>query len=296
MQGVSADRRDDIGGRARDEAAPLQQLAPVDTGDAYKEQVQRQWDHDPAGSHYVDGMPADAKEWFLAIERHRYDVYAPWMRDTMEFDRHRGKDVLEIGGGIGTDLAQFALHGAHVTDADLSAGHLRLAAGNFRARGLSADFVHQDAESLAFRDGSFDVVYSNGALHHTPNTRRAVVEILRVLRPGGRVIVMMYAEDSWHYWRSLVWNIGLKEGQLRKYSMGAIMSRIVERSEYAAARPLVKVYTKARLRAMFDRFEGIEILQRQLEHVPPVVARLPPERLAPLLGWNLVLKANKAKA
>src|SRR4029077_6754705 len=147
----------------------------------------------------------------------------------------------------------------------LSSGHLALAKENFDLRGLQGEFVHQDAESLVFDDNAFDVVYSNGVLHHTPNTRHVVQEILRVLKPGGRVIVMVYAEDSLHYWRNLVWNIGLKEGQLRKYSMGEIMSRTVERSDNAAGHPLVKTYTKARLRHLFSDFAGIQIVQRQME-------------------------------
>jgi len=281
-------------------ATPAGRLMPpehIETGDKYKDQVQRQWNNDPAGSHYVSEAPRHTKEWFLEAERHRYDAYAPWMRRTMEFDRHAGKNLLEIGGGMGTDLAQFALHGARVTDADLSAGHLRLARENFASRGLHGEFVQQDAESLLFPENSFDVVYSNGVLHHTPNTRQVVDHIFRILRPGGRVIIMMYAEDSLHYWRNLVWNIGLKEGQLRKYSPGEIMSRTVERSDNAAAHPLVKVYTKERLRTLFQDFVDIEIVQRQLEPegVPLVVGYVPRRYLAPIMGWNLVLKANKPK-
>ena len=267
----------------------------VSTGDAYKDQVQRQWNNDPAGSHYVANIPAHTKEWFLEAERYRYGTYAPWMREVMEFDRHRGATLLEIGGGMGTDLAQFASHGAIVTDLDLSAGHLKLAKENFEVRGLSAEFIQQDAESLPFPGASFDVVYSNGVLHHTPNTRHVVEEILRVLKPGGRVIVMVYAEDSLHYWRNLMWNIGLKEGQLRKYSMGEIMSRTVERSDNAAAHPLVKAYTRGGLRRLFDGFVDIEIVQQQLEAagVPRVLAFVPRRHLGVVMGWNLVIKARK---
>jgi ubiquinone/menaquinone biosynthesis C-methylase UbiE len=217
------------------------------------------------------------------------------MPETMEFNRHRGKSLLEIGGGMGTDLAQFAIHGARVTDVDLSSGHLKLAKENFAVRGLQGEFVQQDAESLVFDDNAFDVVYSNGVLHHTPNTRHVVEEILRVLKPGGRVIVMVYAEDSLHYWRNLMWNIGIKEGQLRKYSMGEIMSRTVERSDNAAAHPLVKAYTKAGLRQLFEGFVEIEILQRQMEAaaVPRVLAVVPRRSLGTIMGWNLVIKARK---
>jgi hypothetical protein len=75
------------------------------------------------------------------------------------------------------------------------------------------------------------------------------------------------------------------------------MSRTVERSDNAAAHPLVKVYTKERLRALFKDFVDIEILQRQLEPegVPRVIGYVPRRYLAPIMGWNLVLKANKPR-
>jgi ubiquinone/menaquinone biosynthesis C-methylase UbiE len=269
----------------------------VVTGDGYKDQVQRQWNNDPAGSHYVNAAPAHTKEWFLEAERYRYGSYAPWMRETMEFDLHGGETLLEIGGGIGTDLAQFALHGARVTDVDLSSGHLALAKENFDLRGLHGEFVQQDAESLVFDDNTFDVVYSNGVLHHTPNARHVVQEIFRVLKPGGRAIVMVYAEDSLHYWRNLVWNVGLMEGQLRKYSMGEIMSRTVERSDNASATPLVKVYTQAGLRQLFEGFVNIEIVQRHMEAetVPGVLRYVLKPHLVKIMGWNLIIKAWKPR-
>jgi len=270
-------------------------VAVITTGDAYKDQVQKQWNSDPAGSHYVVESAAHTKEWFLEAERHRYGAYAPWMPATMEFDRHGGQEVLEIGGGMGTDLAQFAAHGARVTDLDLSSGHLTLAKENFVVRGLRGRFIQHDAETLVFDDDSFDVVYSNGVLHHTPNTRRVVQEIRRVLRPGGLAIVMVYAEDSLHYWRNIMWNIGLREGQLRRYSMGELMSRTVERSDNAAAHPLVKAYTRRRLRELFAGFERISIVQRQLEPRagPKTLKFVSRQRLGTIMGWNLVLKARK---
>jgi len=203
--------------------------------------------------------------------------------------------VLEIGAGIGTDLAQFAASGARVTDLDLSSGHLELARENFERRGLCGTFVLHDAESLPFEDNRFDVVYSNGVIHHTPNTHDVVREMFRVLKPGGRAIVMVYAENSIHYWRNLVWTIGIKGGELESWSMGDIMSRAVERSDNAAARPLVKVYTKRRLRALFEGFEDISIVQRQMvgAEVPRLLARIPVATLGEIMGWNLVIKARK---
>ncbi len=276
------------------EAAP--RIPAVMTGDAYKDEVQRQWDNDPAGSHYVTGIAKHTLDWFLEAEAYRYGGYAPWMNETMEFERHAGDRVLELGGGMGTDLAQFAKHGAVVTDLDLSSGHLALAKESFQLRGLKGEFVLHDAELLPFDDNTFDVVYSNGVIHHTPNTRMVVQEIHRVLRPGGRAIIMVYAENSLHYWRNLVWAIGIKEGQLQRYSMGDIMSRAVERSDNAAARPLVKVYTKKRLRHLFRDFSQMSIVQRQMvpAEVPRLLARVPVATLGEIMGWNLIIKARKA--
>jgi ubiquinone/menaquinone biosynthesis C-methylase UbiE len=265
----------------------------LETGDSYKDQVQVQWNENPAGSHHARRSQPHTLEWFLEVETHRYGTYAPWMPETMEFAKHAGHDVLEIGGGLGTDLAQFASNGARVTDVDLAAGHLQLAEKNFALRGLVGRFVHHDAECLPFPDESFDLVYSNGVLHHTPNTSKVVSEIHRVLRRGGRAIVMLYAEQSLHYWRKLVWELGVRDGLLDRMSMGDIMSRAVERTSNEA-RPLVKVYTKARARALFENFTAIEVLQRQLQREElPDLLKSAVSFLEPRVGWNLIVKAAK---
>ena len=280
------------------EAAPARAaIGRVDTGDSDKEQVQDQWNNNPVGSHYATLTEPHTREWFEEVEAHRYGEYAPWMPSLMEFDRHAGHDVLEIGGGMGTDLSRFARGGARVTDLDLSAGHLALAQENFARRGLQGRFVHHDAERLPFDDRSFDLVYSNGVLHHTPNTRRVVDEIRRVLKPGGTAIVMMYAELSIHYWRELVWRLGLERDMLKHYSMGEIMSRSVEISQNDA-RPLVKVYTPARLTRLFDGFDRRVVYKRQLmpNELPSWLKWMPLDLAGRLMGWNVVIKATKPQS
>ena len=274
-------------------ASRIDRSSRIQTGDAYKEQTQDQWDSDPAGSHYVKNAKQHTLQWFKEAEAYRYGEYAPWMPKTMEFALHEGKDLLEVGGGMGTDLCQFALNGARVTDLDLSAGHLALARENFELRGLKGKFIHHDAEDLPFPDESYDVVYSNGVIHHTPNTRRVVEEMFRVLRPGGRVLVMVYARHSLHYWRNLFRDLALKQGQIEKYSIGEIMSRHAELGENA--KPLVKVYSKQELKKLFKQFTKISIVQRQLiaAELPRRLRWMPLETAGKLMGWNLVLNANK---
>jgi glycosyltransferase involved in cell wall biosynthesis/ubiquinone/menaquinone biosynthesis C-methylase UbiE len=284
----------DARGQTPTPTSPAAARERIATGDAYKDEVQNQWDNNPVGTQYAKTSEPHTLAWYQEIERHRYTEYAPWMPELMEFDRHAGHDVLEIGGGVGTDLSQFARHGARVTDLDLSAGHLEHAKENFALRGLQGRFVHHDGERMPFPDASFDLVYSNGVLHHTPNTRRVVEEIRRVLRPGGRAIVMMYAEHSLHYWLRLVGGLGLQQNMLRQYSIGEIMSRNVELTENDA-KPLVKVYTAARLRRLFDSFERRVVYKRQLTapELPRILRPLPLEVAGRLMGWNLIIKATK---
>jgi len=265
--------------------------------DSFKKEAQKQWDNDPCGSHYVKEEEHYSLQWYLEAEQYRYGVYAPWMAEVMEFNQHSGERVLELGGGMGTDLVQFARHGAIVTDFDLSQGHLAAAKENFRQRGLQASFEYGDAESLPFEEGSFDLVYTNGVIHHIPNTATVVAEIFRILKPGGKVIAMVYAENSLHFWRRLVYDEGVKKDNLLFASMGEIMSREVEISVHGNATPLVKVYTKQNLRSMFKKkgFVDIQILQRQLikEELHSWMRWIPLSIAGKLLGWNLIIKAVK---
>jgi ubiquinone/menaquinone biosynthesis C-methylase UbiE len=266
------------------------------TGDAYKDEVQRQWDRDACGSQYADETMEGSLEWYLQVENHRYGSYAPWMHKVMEFGLHGNEKVLEIGAGLGTDLAQFAKGGALVTDLDLSSGHLEKARKNFELRGLQGEFHHGDGEHLPFADNQFDVIYTNGVIHHTPNTNYVIDEIWRVLRPGGKAIVMVYAENSLHYWGVLFGEIGIRRQELETASMGEIMSRHVELSAHGS-KPLVKVYTARQLRRMFNRFTAVHICKRQLtrEEQPRWLRWLPLELTGRLMGWNLIVKATKPK-
>jgi glycosyltransferase involved in cell wall biosynthesis/SAM-dependent methyltransferase len=267
-------------------------VGPRFVPDLYKQEAQQQWDADPCGSQYVSERE-NRLAFFKGVEEYRYGQYGPWMPELMEFDRHAGERVLEIGAGIGTDLAQFAMNGAIVTDLELSKGHMALARENFELRGLKGKFICGDAENIPFADASFDLVYSNGVIHHIPQTRQVVNEIYRVLKPGGKAIIMVYRENSLHYWRMML-DIGFARTMIDKWSMGEIMSRNVELSS-SGSRPLVKVYTSRQLRDLFKDFSDVSIYRRQLvvSEVPVWLRFLPLKQLERLLGWNLILKAVK---
>ena len=276
-------------GRPSGRLIPPQHI--VATGDAYKDQVQRQWNNDPAGSHYVSEATDHTKEWFLEAERYRYGSYAPWMPETMEFDRYRGKALLEIGGGMGTDLAQFAVHGARVTDVDLSSGHLKLAKENFAVRGLHGRFVQQDAESLVFDDNAFDVVYSNGVLHHTPNTRHVVQEILESAEAGRAG----HRDGLRRGFAALLAQYGVEHRAQGRAAVGVLDGRDhvphrSRRSDNAAAHPLVKVVYQG---ADFASCSTASWTSRSCNGrcdagaMPRVLALVPRRHLGKIMGWNL---------
>jgi ubiquinone/menaquinone biosynthesis C-methylase UbiE len=122
----------------------------------------------------------------------RYATY-PWLREAAEFEKHAGERVLEIGCGAGADLEQFVLAGAIASAVDITPAHLELARERLKGR---AQIRQAEATALPFPDNSFDYVYSHGVLHHVEQARKVVEEIFRVLRPGGRFNVMVYAKYS----------------------------------------------------------------------------------------------------
>jgi SAM-dependent methyltransferase len=123
------------------------------------------------------------------------------------------------------------------------------------------------------------------------------MEIRRVLKPGGKAIVMMYAEHSIHYWRELIGTLGLERDLLKNHSIGEIMSRYVEISQNDA-RPLVKVYSASRLKRMFEGFEHKAVYKRQLiaSELPGWLKWLPLDIAGRLMGWNVIIKATKPRS
>ncbi len=163
-----------------------------------KAQVQHYWDRQPCGTQFTD-LPWGTAEFFAEVERFRYSVQ-PFMHRLIGFQHYAGKRVLEVGCGLGTDLVQFARAGARVTGIDLSPRSIELTRQRFALEGLPGTFLVADAEQLPFEAESFEVVYSFGVLHHTPDIARAIAEIHRVLVPGGELILMLYHRHSLHVW------------------------------------------------------------------------------------------------
>lgn len=297
---------------------------PTDANNDLKERVRAFWQAHPCGTKFSDAE-IGTREFFERVEAHRYakEWHIP---DAADFAGSRGLRVLEIGCGLGTDGAQFAKAGADYTGVDLTDAAIDLARKRFEGSGLPGEFRVADAEHLDFADDSFDLVYSHGVLHHTPDTARAVQEIHRVLKPGGRAIVMLYHRGSYNY------RVGIR--LLRRAGAGLLKSesgiRVVHRltgepldslrehaglltgrndgdtssdeflsqSTDGAGNPLARVYSRREARELFKDFRKVELRAYFLnKRFIPLIGKLLPRSfesaLASRWGWHLWIYATK---
>lgn len=210
-----------------------------------KARVKEHWEQETCGTRYADDV--DRHRYFdeISTARYRLEPYIPAFAD---FPSSAGKVVLEIGVGAGADFERWCQHAQHaegidLTDAAITLTHERLHLRQVdRARfGLQVS----DAEKLPFSDNLFDIVYSWGVLHHTPDTEAAVREACRVLKPGGELRCMIYHVRSWTGWMLAIRRVG-KTRSLKSFSPRQAMFESLES-------PGTKGYTQAEAKDLVER-------------------------------------------
>ena len=200
----------------------------------------------------------------------------------------QGRSLLEVGCGLGLELGWLGRLGYKVTGVDLAPRAVDLCNDYLGRLGVDGQAVAQNAEALEFPDDSFDAVYSSGVLQHTPNIEQAIGEVWRVLRPGGKILIILYHRHSWFYLLHRLSGINI---------------------EFASDdAPIINSYTRAELREMFGRFSDIAIETEYYYPLPTgrsgalpflynsVFVRLfraLPAGMVRRFGWHLVLTARK---
>jgi len=288
-----------------------------------KERVRAFWQENPCGTKFADAPPG-SKQFYELVERHRYSK--EWhIPEAAGFAQAKNLRVLEIGCGLGTDGAQFAKAGADYTGIDLTEAAVDLSRRRFELAELKGTFRTADAEQLDFPDDSFDLVYSHGVLHHTPDIARAINEVHRVLRPGGRAVVMLYHRDSYNYRvnismlrragvKLLKWNAGLKlvqlvtgepESSLREHARrlntdNSYLSaeEFLSQNTDGAGNPLARVYSRSEATKLFSNFSQTTtrlyfLNKKWIPVVGPVLPRTLESKLAARWGWHLWIYATK---
>lgn len=250
--------------------------------------VQAYWNRRPCNIRHSP-RPVGTKEYFDEVERRKYFV-EPHIPGFAQFERWKGRRVLEIGCGIGTDTINFARSGAIVTAVDLSDQSLSLARQRARVFELDSKitFYQADAEELSsvVPLEPYDLVYSFGVIHHTPNPFKAIAEIRKYMTAVSELRLMLYAKHSWK-------NILIEGG--------------FDQPEAQSGCPVAFTYTHDEVRNLLQGFEDIDIRQ---EHIFPFViekyvkyeyeivpwfASMPKNMFAALekrLGWHLLIIAH----
>jgi 2-polyprenyl-3-methyl-5-hydroxy-6-metoxy-1,4-benzoquinol methylase len=295
----------------------------IDENSELKERVREFWQAHPCGTKFTDAE-IGTREFFDRVEQHRYEK--EWhIPDAADFAGAKELRVLEIGCGVGTDGLQFARAGAIYTGVDLTDAAIDLARKNFASAGMQGEFRMADAEHLDFPDQSFDIVYSHGVLHHTPDIGAALREIHRVLKPRGQAIVMLYHRGSYNY------RVGIRvlrragAGLLRTQSGIKIVNRLtgepveslrehaaslrtangdlssaelLNQSTDGAGNPLARVYSRREARELFKDFREVHLRAYFLnKRFIPLLGNLLPRKIESALasrwGWHLWIYARK---
>ena len=212
-----------------------------------KKQVHDFWNDASCGeSLYLQGADRAGYE---AQARVRYEL-EPYIFDLAKFDSARGKRVLEIGVGLGADHQMFAAAGAELYGIDLTERAIEHTRHRLSMFGLASQLATGDAERLDFPDESFDIVYSWGVLHHSPNTPKAIAEVYRVLKQGGSARVMIYSK--WSMVGFMLWVRYALLGLRPWLSLAQIYDRYLES-------PGTKAYSVGEAKKMFAAFSEVHI-------------------------------------
>jgi 2-polyprenyl-3-methyl-5-hydroxy-6-metoxy-1,4-benzoquinol methylase len=224
------------------------------------DQVREYWNRRPCNIRH-SLAPVGTREYSDQVEARKYFV-EPHIPRFAEFERWKGKRVLEIGCGIGTDTINFARAGAQVTAVDLSEASLNVARQRAAVNGLeNVSFFRANAEELdrVVAPEPYDLVYSFGVIHHTPRPERVMEQIRRhYVAPGTTVKVMVYHRYAW----KVLW-ILLTYGHGAFWRLNELVAKY---SEAESGCPITYTYSRRDATRLFD---GLRITDVWVDHIFP---------------------------
>lgn len=226
------------------------------------EQVKDYWNRRPCNIRHST-KAVGSWEYFNEVEARKYLV-EPHIPQFAQFERWRGKRVLEIGCGIGTDTINFARHGALVTAVDLSEQSLAIARERAAVYGVEdrIQFHQGSAEELTsvVPVERYDLIYSFGVIHHTPRPERVLEHIRSYADQKTTVKIMVYHRHSW----KVLW-ILLTYGKGRFWRLPEL---VAQHSEAQTGCPITYTYTRAEARKLLERY-GFRVTETRVDHIFP---------------------------
>lgn len=267
-----------------------------------KLEAQKTWGASPTGWTSAKDETPGTRAFFDKARAFRDTVEQPWLPEVVPFHEMAGKQVLEIGFGPGYDTLKFMQANAVYSGIDITPENVDRTKKHLAFFGYEPNVQQADAENLPFPDASFDVVYSNGVLHHVPDMQKAFREARRVLKPGGEFIILLYNRYSVFYAGAVL--VHIASGRFRHETLAQRRSRI--ESSAANAAPLVNVYSKREITGILagqgftthsiavrkctpEDLPGGARLAAMYRKVPQAVY----DRLGRAFGWYLVVRATR---
>lgn len=255
-----------------------------------KELIKNYWEeHLP--QRWYSKKKSGTKEYYDEVERQRFTTQYPFLLKDSEFNKHSGQKVLEVGCGVGTDSLMFAKGGADVFGVDLTSTAIETCKKRFTLYGRKGWFKRMDAENLEFKDDTFDLVYSFGVLHHTPNMAKSIEEVRRVLKPGHSAIIMLYAR-GWMYYVFFPLYHGILRGELFTLGWDGLVHK---HYEVEGNVPLVRVFNRRNVTRLFKNYGKVKVWRRPL--INSLGDRFPNKwlvrQLEKVWGGSWMIKATK---
>jgi SAM-dependent methyltransferase len=265
--------------------------------------VRRFWNRNPVAAASVTAEPGTVEFFKLFDTLREDDACEPYAFSNKihGYSTSHGLSVLDVGCGNGYVLSRYAGNGAEVSGVDMSETAVDLTRKRFALEGLDGSFEVVDGMQLPYSDDSFDIVCSMGVLHHSPTPEPMVNEIFRVLKPGGRVIVMLYYRYSFKY-QFLFRLLRLVSRTYR----GRSQAEVTNMNDGVGC-PLARVYSKREAQRLLRNFEGHSFRVNQISWEQLLLftrlagfaknrfPSLSDSWIARKFGWNLYINATKSE-
>jgi ubiquinone/menaquinone biosynthesis C-methylase UbiE len=246
------------------------------------EQVKEYWEKNVCNTEVAKAEKL-SKKYFDEIEEYKYRV-EPEIHAFAQFTRYHGQTVLEVGVGAGTDFIQWVRAGALAYGIDITENAIDHVKSRLKIYGLSAQEVKvASAENLPYTNNYFDLVYSWGVIHHTPDTLKAFQEIIRVIKVGGTGKIMVYNRHSLSSLFKYFYD-GLFKGK-----PFVSVSTILARSQES---PGTKAYTRNEIKNMLSKYPvtikqiSSRVTAHDLSAAKNPLLKFIPYMLACIMGFN----------
>jgi len=288
-------------------------------------EIKKFWNENPVGSNFINYE--QGKRFYEKYDEFRYRTEGHIIHELDKIN-FKEKKVLEIGLGQGSDSMQIINRGAIFYGIDITEESIRRVKERFELYAVPYnEIIVGNAENMPFSSDFFDIVYSHGVIHHSESIENIVKEIHRVLKKGGKAVVMLYHKNSFNYYISIaiLRRIGLlllvpfpfmikiiskftgeQPERIDKHLTNLkaqglsylLMKNFIHKSTDGPNNVFASVWTTKSANKLFDKFENISthihfLNERHLLGIQYLLPKTLKRLLAKYFGWHLWIKATK---